>query len=239
MHTLISRRAPAGLAIIGTLVLGVLAAAPGAEAKIIWACAKQVGGSVHIVTAGTKCKAKEVKLNWIGATGPAGAAGANGLNGAPGAVGATGPQGVTGANGSAVGVTGPQGVQGSTGAQGETGATGAQGVTGATGPTGPTGPQGATGQAGLAATKLFAEVPAGAASFRGTGVSAASETATGNYAVTFSQEVSGCVPVATISNGTGLISTKADSSNKSIVEVATSTFGGTAASIGFTIAVFC
>jgi Collagen triple helix repeat (20 copies) len=105
------------------LFLALLGAPPRAEARIIWACVKQVGGAVHIVGATTQCKRREVKLSWTGAKGERGV------------TGAAGAKGVTGA-------TGAQGVPGPTGAQGVTGATGPQGVTGATGSKGSTGPAG-------------------------------------------------------------------------------------------------
>ncbi len=126
MSTPTRRRTIAGLLAIGALLLDALAVAPAAQAGIIYACAKQVGGSVHIVTAGTKCKRGEVKLRWAGATGPigpagpAGRAGADGANGSPGATGATGAQGEPGTPGAG---SGAQGVTGATGPVGETGAT--------------------------------------------------------------------------------------------------------------------
>ena len=82
MSTLTSRRAPVALAALAALLLCALAGAPKANAGIIFACAKQLGGSVHIVTAGTKCKRGEVKLRWAGATGPTGTTGLTGPQGA-------------------------------------------------------------------------------------------------------------------------------------------------------------
>jgi hypothetical protein len=143
-------RAAAGLAVVGALLLAVLAVAPQAEGRIIWACVKQVGGSVHIVGSGTRCKKGEVKLKWIGKTGPTGttgATGAEGTEGAQGVTGATGPHGVTGAEGKQ-GRAGATGAAGPTGAKGENGTTGAEGVTGATGGTGGKGETGATGATG-------------------------------------------------------------------------------------------
>jgi len=137
----LARRATAALAAAGAPLLAAFALAPKADGEIIFACAKQVGGSVHIVTSGTKCKRGEVKLRWVGATGP------TGLTGQPGASGPAGAQGVTGASGpqGEAGPTGPAGTDSSSG----NGATGAQGVTGATGATGATGPAGPTGPAGM------------------------------------------------------------------------------------------
>lgn len=143
MPTLSHLRASAALAAVSALPLAALAVAPEAHGSIIFACAKQLGGSVHIVTSGTRCKRGEVKLRWVGATGP------TGVRGEAGASGASGAQGVTGATGAegAVGATGPAGPPGG-GGSGEGGATGPQGVTGATGATGATGPTGPTGAGG-------------------------------------------------------------------------------------------
>ncbi len=184
MCTLTRHRAIAGLAALAALLLAAFAAAPEAHGDIIFACAKQIGGSVHIVTSGTKCKKGEVKLRWIGATGPtgttgpAGANGADGANGSQGVPGEAGAQGVVGATGptgpagtveaggngatGAQGATGEAGATGATGAQGVTGATGATGLTGATGPAGEAGPTGATGPAGPAGP-TGAAAPASAA----------------------------------------------------------------------------
>jgi len=166
MPTPTCRRAIAGLVAAGAMLPAVFALAPEAHGEIISACAKQIGGAVHIVTSGTKCKKGEVKLRWVGATGPTGPAGANGSQGAQGVAGPAGAQGVPGETGAAgepgsdgsggSGATGAQGVTGATGPTGEAGATGAsgvQGVTGATGaigPTGEAGPTGVTGPAGPA-----------------------------------------------------------------------------------------
>jgi len=116
------------------LLFALLAVTPGAQARTIWACVKQVGGAVHIVGVQTQCKKGEVKLSWTGAQGEKGPTGPEGVKGA------TGPAGVNGSAGDP-----SEGVTGATGPQGVTGATGAQGVTGATGPTGSTGPTGPTG----------------------------------------------------------------------------------------------
>src|SRR5271163_3547713 len=99
-HT--NRRASAGLVAAAALLLALLAVAPGAQARTIWACVKQVGGAVHIVGVSTQCKKGEVKLSWTGAQGEKGP---------------TGPEGVRGA-------TGPAGVNGSAGPQGPTGPAG-------------------------------------------------------------------------------------------------------------------
>src|SRR5271170_5856269 len=154
-HT--NRRASAGL-VAAALLLALLTVAPGAQARTIWACVKQVGGAVHIVGVETQCKKGEVKLSWTGAqgekgpTGPAGVRGATGPAGVNGRNGAEGPEGPAGAGDPS------EGVIGATGPQGVTGATGAQGVTGATGPTGSAGPtsiMGGSGSSVLASTTVF------------------------------------------------------------------------------------
>jgi hypothetical protein len=105
---------------MGTALLLVgFALAPMASGRIIWVCVKQVGGSVHAVSAGSKCKKGEVKYSW-GVAGPRGPAGERGNNGAGG-------------------TSGPRGLTGATGPQGPAGPTGPAGATGATGPTGPSG----------------------------------------------------------------------------------------------------
>jgi len=180
MPTPTRRRAIAGIATVGALLLSSFAVAPEAQAENIFACAKQIGGAVHIVTAGTKCKKNEVKLRFSGATGPtgatgqAGAAGKEGAQGVAGAVGppgppgeapgggATGPQGVAGATGP-TGETGAIGATGATGPQGVTGATGPAGATGPTGPIGPTGPAGPSGASGTVIVANAAVAPLGAA----------------------------------------------------------------------------
>ena len=127
---MVPRGARNRLALGGTMVTALLLAgfalAPMASGRIIWVCVKQVGGSVHVVSAGTKCKTGEVKFSW-GAAGPRGPAG---------------PAGPGGPAGAGAGVTGAQGFTGPTGSQGVTGAMGPTGPAGATGATGPTGPSG-------------------------------------------------------------------------------------------------
>jgi hypothetical protein len=142
-----------GAAIGMALLLAGFALAPIASGRIIWVCVKQVGGSVHVVSAGTKCKKSEVKYSW-GAAGPKGPAGERGSNGAGGLAGL---RGATGAQGPA-GPTGPQGVTGAMGPTGPTGPTGPEGKAGPTGPTGPgsgtTGAAGATGPTGATGPSL-------------------------------------------------------------------------------------
>jgi hypothetical protein len=133
-----------GAAVGTALLLAGFALAPMASGRIIWVCVKQVGGSVHVVSAGSKCRNGEVKFSW-GAAGPRGPAGERGNNGAGGTSGLRGVTGATGVQGPA-GPAGPAGPTGPAGAgTGVTGATGPQGPTGPTGPAGQTGPTGPTG----------------------------------------------------------------------------------------------
>jgi hypothetical protein len=152
MSNFTSRRAAAGLATAGALLLGALAAAPQAGAQPVYVCQK-VGSTFHVVTSKQKCKKGESKLSLgvseagamgtVGATGPAGVAGAVGAGGPAGPAGPAGPVGPVGP----AGTPGAAANAGATGAKGVTGETGAKGATGGTGPTGPTGATGATGAA--------------------------------------------------------------------------------------------
>jgi Collagen triple helix repeat (20 copies) len=166
MSNLISRRATAGLATAGALLLGALAAAPQAGAQPVYVCQK-VGSTFHVVTSKQKCKKGETKLSLgVSSGGAMGMVGATGAAGVTGAVGAAGPAGPAGPVG-AVGATGPAGAPGAaanagaTGAKGVTGEVGAKGATGGTGATGPTGATGAAaaplvvekGEATIAAVK--------------------------------------------------------------------------------------
>jgi collagen type VII alpha len=157
MSTLIYRRATAGFAAAGALLLAGLAAAPGAGAQPIYVCQK-VGGTFHVVTSKQKCKKGETKLS-LGVS-PSGAMGMVGATGPMGPAGPAGPgaSGVTGAAGPA-GATGATGAPGASGAskEGAKGVTGATGATGATGPTGATGISGATGSTGSIATVVAVE----------------------------------------------------------------------------------
>ena len=119
-----------------------------------------------------------------GPTGPTGPTGPQGNPGTDGAHGATGPQGLPGATGpqgdpgqdGATGPTGPEGPQGLPGATGQDGAagpTGPEGIQGPKGDTGDTGPEGPQGEPGP-------EGPAGTgAGWPATGVTNASDAASG------------------------------------------------------------
>jgi hypothetical protein len=145
MSTLITRRSAAVLVAAGGLLLGVLAAAPQADAGTIFACLKK-NGSARLSTKTLTCKKGESKLSWN----TEGKSGSSGTNGPAGVTGAAGPKGVTGA-------TGPTGAKGATGPEGPEGPEG-------TGATGPTGAKGATGPEGSGGTVLaYAEVSSGGA----------------------------------------------------------------------------
>src|SRR5271169_1458234 len=108
MSTLIYRRATAGIAAAGALLLAGLAAVPGASAQPVYVCQK-VGGTFHVVTSKQKCKKGENKLSLgVSESGAMGMVGATGPAGVTGSVGAAGPAGPAGAAG-AVGPTGPAG----------------------------------------------------------------------------------------------------------------------------------
>jgi len=106
MSTLITRCSAAVLVAAGGLLLGVLAAAPQADAGTIFACVKK-NGSARLSTKTLTCKKGESKLSWN----TEGKSGSSGPNGPAGVTGAAGPKGVTGATG-AKGATGPEGPEG-------------------------------------------------------------------------------------------------------------------------------
>jgi hypothetical protein len=154
MSNLIGRRAAAGLATAGALLLGALAAAPQAGAQPVYVCQK-VGGTFHVVSSKQHCKKGEGKLSLgvseAGAMGVVGATGPAGVTGSVGAAGPAGPAGPEGKEGPA-GKSGAAAAQGEKGAAGVAGATGPTGATGAAGATGPTGATGAVGTVGTVET---------------------------------------------------------------------------------------
>ncbi len=159
MPTPTATRGTAALVGLTALLLLLLAtAAPRVEASTLYACVKNKGGAVRLVSKTAKCKKREAKHSWnakgsAGTTGAPGVIGTSGLSGLNGVIGATGPAGATTDNGAtgAKGITGGTGTAGTTGETGTTGtkgATGSAGTTGGTGETGPTGDKGATGTTG-------------------------------------------------------------------------------------------
>jgi hypothetical protein len=101
MSTPTTRRGTAVLAGAGALLLAALTAAPAADAATVYACVKNKGGSLRIVSKSVKCHKGEKKVSWS-SEGPPGKAGANGVNGANGSPGPPGPQGPQGPAGAAV-----------------------------------------------------------------------------------------------------------------------------------------
>jgi hypothetical protein len=99
------------------------------------------------------------------------------------------------------GLRGTRGLQGPAGPQGPAGATGA---TGATGAAGVNGLKGDKGDPGTPATKLFASVTADCGSLaRGGGATGVGLDFPARCDVRFNQDVSNCVPVASIRGGGG------------------------------------
>jgi hypothetical protein len=102
----------------------------------------------------------------------------------------------------ALGNTGPAGAAGPAGPAGPAGANGLNGAPGPQGPPGPPGATGATGPAGPAGTpgtgvSLWAVVPtAGDVLTRSKGALGVTRPGTGNYVVTFNQDVSNCAYLA-------------------------------------------
>jgi hypothetical protein len=117
----------------------------------------------------------------------------------------------------APGLPGPKGDAGPAGPKGDTGATGATGDAGSQGPAGPPGPQGSAGPAGPAgAGALWALVRSdGQVQAGSTGVTA-TQIKTGEYRITFPQDVSHCGLSLSASQyaGVGLVG-----SNPSAVDV--------------------
>jgi hypothetical protein len=128
----------------------------------------------------------------------------------------------------------------------QTGPTGPQGDTGVTGQTGATG---ATGPAGAATNSLFADVAQNGTLVEGSpGTTATHLSATGDYAVTFTRDVSSCAAAATIginadgglfeSDGT-IIANLGLGSFGNAVEVITSFNGGTGTDQSFHLIIVC
>jgi hypothetical protein len=116
----------------------------------------------------------------------------------------------------------------------------------ALGTEGPEGKQGPEGKEGLPATRLFAEVGEGGELLHGSGVTGVVESGSRQIFVTFSQDVSSCVPVATSeepanSNGVAykkvLIAVSHHESNTIVVSL--EGIGGNNNTVGIDLAVFC
>ncbi len=96
MSTPIARRTLAALLAGGAMLLAALAAAPRAEAAVIYVCVKKSDGAMRLVSKSSKCKHGEKKLSWT-TEGPAGKNGSNGSNGLEGKPGGEGKAGANGA----------------------------------------------------------------------------------------------------------------------------------------------
>jgi hypothetical protein len=121
---------------------------------------------------------------------------------------------------------------------------GPRGPAGPAGPAGSAGPAGPAGPAGASATALWAVVDIAGALARNKGVASSQKLGTGDYLVTFNQDVSGCSYVASIggpttSNVPGEISPAQRTGVAAAVEVETYSSAGANADRAFYLAVFC
>jgi len=124
------------------------------------------------------------------------------------------------------------------------GPTGPQGAQGATGPAGAAGPTGPTGPAG-SVTKLTAVINSSGSIARSQGTTSAGRTATGQYEVIFTQNVTQCTYNATLGNATtgtpaaGSIGVASRSGQVNGVFVATYNSTGVATDRSFHLTVVC
>jgi hypothetical protein len=122
---------------------------------------------------------------------------------------------------------------------------GPAGPAGPAGPTGPKGDTGATGPSGADATNLWAVVLSNGTLSRGQGASSSSRLTTGQYEVTFGQNISGCSFQGTLGQpgdgfaGFGEISLAVLSGTTNAVFIGTADSAGAFADRGFHLAVFC
>lgn len=118
---------------------------------------------------------------------------------------------------------------------------GARGPAGAAGPAGPAGPAGA---AGAAATALWAQLDAAGSLVRNKGAASSQKLGTGDYLVTFNQDVTGCTYQATLGGPTtGLTTGEVSAAQRTAiaagVRVFTLSSAGANADKAFSLAVFC
>lgn len=117
---------------------------------------------------------------------------------------------------------------------------GAVGPAGPQGPSGPAGARGPKGEAGEPATSLWAAVRADGTLVQGDGVVSVVKEATGQYAVTFTQDVSSC---AVLADQTARVvrASGAEATGGAVVKVATYIPSGTYQYQDgpFAVAVFC
>jgi hypothetical protein len=118
---------------------------------------------------------------------------------------------------------------------------------GARGPAGPAGPAGAAGPAGpagAAATALWAQVDAAGSLVRNKGAASSQKLGTGDYLVTFNQDVTGCTYQATLGGPTtGLTTGEVSAAQRTAiaagVRVFTLSSAGANTDKAFSLAVFC
>ena len=131
--------------------------------------------------------------------------------------------------------------------KGPRGLRGPAGIPGPAGPSGPAGAKGDTGakgENGASATALWAVVDPGGALARNKGAASSQKLGTGDYLVTFNQDITGCSYVASIGgpttqNVTGEASPAQRTGVAQAVEVETYTSAGANSDRGFNLAVFC
>ena len=115
---------------------------------------------------------------------------------------------------------------------------------GARGPAGAAGPAGPAGAAGAAATALWAQLDAAGSLVRNKGAASSQKLGTGDYLVTFNQDVTGCTYQATLGGPTtGLTSGEVSAAQRTAiaagVRVFTLSSAGANADKAFSLAVFC
>lgn len=124
---------------------------------------------------------------------------------------------------------------------------GARGPVGPAGPAGPAGAAGAAGPAGpagAAATALWAQIDSAGSVVRQKGVASAQKLGTGDYLVTFNQDVTGCTYQATLGGPTtgltfGEVSAAQRTAIAAGVRVFTLSSAGANSDRAFSLAVFC
>jgi hypothetical protein len=97
---------------------------------------------------------------------------------------------------------GPRGATGATGATGTTGTTGKEGPQGKEGKTGKEGPEGLPGEP---ATRLLAAIQANGTVTRSQGLEGVQHVGTGDYVLTWDENVSQCYPIGNIFATTGYV----------------------------------
>ena len=217
-------RGKRSIALAGVVLLiagGVAFAAIPSGDGVFTACRLNATGTIRLIDPSlprssllSHCTSLETQISWNkgGLAGPTGEKGPTGDKGPNGDQGARGDKGDRGDNGppgdqgpigdkGPVGDKGPTGDKGPAGDKGPTGDAGDKGPTGDSGPTGQQGPQGPPGAPGNG-TILTAAVNPGGSLKGGTAV-ASTRTATGDYTVSFSRDLSGCFSLVQIGTWLG------------------------------------